>query len=567
MRSDEMSVMLLCGANGLVPKQLLNRANIRPGGEQFDRKGVSESVRVRVDLGYHPKALDRAPKVLDAGNHVAVPGPKKVLRILRGQRVQRIHSLFIEQNFLVDPGFQYAQRQMPPVQGGSLKGGDVRDAQPRVKQNVHESAGTSAHVVGFFPVRAEDIGRGAYQPHYLVAGKWLSDQILNKRHSDLAGGVTIHPSAFNAPREERANSFKFFTPRAGRNLSGLPVSVEHDGINGIYLCIAESSQVAKRLSVRRQRGLFKVTATAGLQEIADGYRECWRWFLNAVPLHVFEFSQGDGGVVGSEALAQTFAVQCSVAPNWARTEAVGLALATVRAGGDVTTVSSQWHCGILSGVVRDLVHGDKMSEKPNKRWRKPVGVVLSDPTQYQQVTDSANSPDSPRHPLYAGLYVCTIPLSGGRAVAIADAEDAEMLSAYNWYLFGGYAKGRRKGTSDPLIGMHRLISRPSSAEMVDHANGNTLDNRRENLRNCRNHENLRNAGMSRSEARAVPFKGVSMSGPRRFRAKIFVEGRQVYLGSFGSAEEAARAYDASAVQHFGQFARLNFAEITAGGAA
>lgn len=44
-------------------------------------------------------------------------------------------------------------------------------------------------------------------------------------------------------------------------------------------------------------------------------------------------------------------------------------------------------------------------------------------------------------------------------------------------------------------------------------------------------------------------------------ARIVVDGKKLYLGQFSDPEDAARAYDAAADQHFGEFARLNFPDL------
>jgi hypothetical protein len=90
---------------------------------------------------------------------------------------------------------------------------------------------------------------------------------------------------------------------------------------------------------------------------------------------------------------------------------------------------------------------------------------------------------------------------------------------------------------------------------VDHINGNTSDNRITNLRVCTMTENQHNRR---------PDKGRKYKGPTlnkgKWRCQIHLPGRpmQTHLGYFPTEEAAARAYDAAAKKHFGEFARLNF---------
>ena len=90
--------------------------------------------------------------------------------------------------------------------------------------------------------------------------------------------------------------------------------------------------------------------------------------------------------------------------------------------------------------------------------------------------------------------------------------------------------------------------------IVDHINGNRLDNRKVNLRVCRLYENNRNIGISPKNTSG--YKGVSfISKKRKWRAYIHIKGRQKHLGLFETAEEAAQAYETAAAKFFGTYCR------------
>lgn len=149
----------------------------------------------------------------------------------------------------------------------------------------------------------------------------------------------------------------------------------------------------------------------------------------------------------------------------------------------------------------------------------------------------------------------TIPLSQGQ-VALVDDDDFAKLSKVKWYLRSGrslyaarmiHADGKRK-----IVYMHRMLMKPMNKQVVDHRNGNGLDNRRENLRLCTQSENQRNARLRRDNS--VGLKGVARySG--KFRARIVVNGTQIYLGLFSTPEEAHEVYRHAAVAEYGDFAR------------
>lgn len=106
--------------------------------------------------------------------------------------------------------------------------------------------------------------------------------------------------------------------------------------------------------------------------------------------------------------------------------------------------------------------------------------------------------------------------------------------------------------------MHRQIFGDESAPDVDHKDGNTLNNQRENLRAATRSENLANNRRAKSD---LGYRGVTRT--MRGELKPYrVMCRNRYIGAFDDLIEAAQAYDTAAIKEFGQFAKLNFPEAT-----
>lgn len=149
----------------------------------------------------------------------------------------------------------------------------------------------------------------------------------------------------------------------------------------------------------------------------------------------------------------------------------------------------------------------------------------------------------------------TIQLTRGK-VAIVDDEDYSRLSSSTWHAVGPLQNGKWYAANESREYMHRVVARAGPQERIDHENNDGLDNRRANLRRCTPSQNQANRHVVRS---ASGFKGVSYDGRRgRWVAKITVNYRTLNLGRFATAEDAARAYDAAAREHFGEFAFGNF---------
>lgn len=140
--------------------------------------------------------------------------------------------------------------------------------------------------------------------------------------------------------------------------------------------------------------------------------------------------------------------------------------------------------------------------------------------------------------------------NGGSAVV--DASDRELVEQYSWFNCNGYARTRTK--SGKVILLHRLIMGDGKPGLViDHEDGDGLNNRRYNLRWASHRENMRNRTTTVGKSR---FKGVWLDRSA-WRAEIQLNGKKIRLGSFTKEADAARAYDRAAKEYHGDFAKTN----------
>ena len=160
-----------------------------------------------------------------------------------------------------------------------------------------------------------------------------------------------------------------------------------------------------------------------------------------------------------------------------------------------------------------------------------------------------------------------IPLTQGFA-AIVDDCDYEELMRFKWYAqkdsgTGAYYARRtmpRANGKQCKIQMHRQILDTQPGQPVDHANHDTLDNRRANIRKCTPSQNQGNR-RKRLRAASSQFKGVyRRKDTSRWCARIRFVGNLRSLGYFDEEVEAARAYNVAASELFGEFALLNIIE-------
>lgn len=101
--------------------------------------------------------------------------------------------------------------------------------------------------------------------------------------------------------------------------------------------------------------------------------------------------------------------------------------------------------------------------------------------------------------------------------------------------------------------MHREIAKAAQSELVDHINGDPLDNRRENLRFATKSQNAMNM---RKHTGSI-YKGVSKE-KGYWRVQIWKDNQKVFTAMAPNQRWGAMIYDLNAAPLFGQYARLNF---------
>ena len=131
-----------------------------------------------------------------------------------------------------------------------------------------------------------------------------------------------------------------------------------------------------------------------------------------------------------------------------------------------------------------------------------------------------------------------------------DIEDIEKVKEYKWHLNdNGYIRNNKRNE------LHRFLLNPLKHEIVDHINGNTLDNRKCNLRIVTPTQNNMNTKIRIDNTSGC--KGVGWHKPKnKWRVRITVDKKTIELGYFDDKEEAIKCRKEAEEKYFGDFRRI-----------
>ena len=172
-------------------------------------------------------------------------------------------------------------------------------------------------------------------------------------------------------------------------------------------------------------------------------------------------------------------------------------------------------------------------------------------------------------PFLFGVFMKQIKLTQNK-FAIVDNDDYEYLNQFKWYaakkvnqnIFYACRMSKTINGERYIVQMHRVIMGNIAGVVIDHINGNGIDNRKENLRKCTVKDNNRNKRISKNNQ--TGYKGVyyldNIKNNKPYKyiiAQIGGNKNRRYLGTFKTLELAAIAYNESALKYYGEFANLN----------
>ena len=133
-----------------------------------------------------------------------------------------------------------------------------------------------------------------------------------------------------------------------------------------------------------------------------------------------------------------------------------------------------------------------------------------------------------------------------------DLEDFDLIKDYCWYINAkGYVVTNEADTNKPIL-FHRLVMNCTEGMDIDHRFHKVNDNRKSQLREVTHSQNCMNRGIAKRNSSGVV--GVSWHKARnKWIAKIYVNGKQIYLGAYINIEDAIQSRKDAELEYFGEY--------------
>lgn len=200
--------------------------------------------------------------------------------------------------------------------------------------------------------------------------------------------------------------------------------------------------------------------------------------------------------------------------------------------------------------LRDAAYNNAKEKGWHDKERSPLEVHMLIVSEVAEATEAVRE-DAP-HAYQKQKNYHEIETAKGDIFSIS-MSDINEVEKYKWYKMntGYFAR-----TNDDML-LHRFLMNPNDGDIVDHINLDRSDNRRSNLRIVTKHQNKMNQGPTSGRR----YKGIYFHGQNQnWVARITHNYKNIHIGCFNTAEEAALAYDEKAKELFGDYAWLNFAK-------
>lgn len=131
-----------------------------------------------------------------------------------------------------------------------------------------------------------------------------------------------------------------------------------------------------------------------------------------------------------------------------------------------------------------------------------------------------------------------------------DAKDLDVVLKYTWCLSKtGYLVAN---INHKVVKLHRYILDVDSRQVIDHINGNPLDNRRNNLRICDQSNNGKNLKLKRNNN--IGYPGIRKTHSNTYNVRITFNNKEIHIGNFNTLDEAISARKNAEIKYYGEFA-------------